>query len=166
MAPEAQTTVPRRPCTCGVGDVFYAHLHMPGCPAASDPENQPPSQYDSADAVRGVLQALGARVVRINTANGWNVATAHDWPGMAPEEKPLPNSYKLAAHLALIHSEVTEALEAIRHNDRENFTEELADVVIRVLDTSHGLGLDLAGALLAKLEKNAARGHRHGGKLL
>jgi hypothetical protein len=29
-------------CTCGVGDVFYSHLHEKGCPVADDPEMKAP----------------------------------------------------------------------------------------------------------------------------
>ena len=52
--------------------------------------------------------------------------------------------YKIPAVLALVHSEVSEALEAFRIDDKENFIEELADVVIRVLDLSEGLEMDIA----------------------
>lgn len=66
--------------------------------------------------------------------------------------------------LALIHSEASEALEAFRKDDRENFAEELADVLIRVLDCGGGLGIDLDATVAAKLEKNRSRGYKHGGK--
>jgi len=66
--------------------------------------------------------------------------------------------------LCLIHSEVSEALEAVRKNDRDNFAEELADTVIRVFDLCGGLDIDLEGAILAKMEVNRGRGYRHGGK--
>lgn len=29
-------------CTCGVGDVFYSHLHEKGCPVADDPAMKAP----------------------------------------------------------------------------------------------------------------------------
>lgn len=74
--------------------------------------------------------------------------------------------------LALIHSEVSEALEAARRGNPQSakipehsaLEEELADVVIRAMDLCAGMGLDLAGAIVAKVEYNQSRPHRHGGK--
>ncbi len=100
------------------------------------------------------LQELGAEIVEINTANGWNVLKPEQWA----------DTYKVPAILALVHSEVSEALEAFRKDDKENFAEELADVVIRVLDCATGLKIDLDKEISKKLEKNRARSYRHGGK--
>ena len=102
------------------------------------------------------IKHFGLTVVGINRANGWNVTIPQDWG----------NAYKLASNLALIHSEVSEALEAVRKNDRANFEEEMADVMIRVIDTCHGLGVDLGPVIRAKLEANKKRGYRHGGKAI
>lgn len=66
--------------------------------------------------------------------------------------------------LALIHSEVSEALEADRKGDHENFAEELADVCIRVFDLCGLKRVDLEKAILAKMEKNKGRSYKHGGK--
>lgn len=74
------------------------------------------------------------------------------------------DAFKLCTHMALVHSEVSEATEAIRHRDRENFDEELADVIIRVASIAAGLGSDLDAAITAKLAKNRTRGLHHGGK--
>lgn len=102
------------------------------------------------------LNALGHTIVRINEANGWNVMRPHEWES--------GNPYRIPGVLALIHSEVSEALEAVRKMDRANFEEELADVVIRVLDLAIGLDIDLDKAVIDKLIKNCGRGFRHGGK--
>ena len=66
--------------------------------------------------------------------------------------------------LMLIVSEIAEAMEGERKGlvddhlpDRPMAEVELADAVIRILDYAGGHGYDLAGALLAKLEYNAAR---------
>ena len=64
--------------------------------------------------------------------------------------------------IALIHSELSEALEADRHGDKENFAEELADVVIRMGDLCGGLNIDLESAIIAKMEKNKGRARLHG----
>ena len=67
--------------------------------------------------------------------------------------------------LMLITTEVAEAAEAVRIGDVANFGEELADVVIRVLDCAATLGIDLEKEILEKVEKNKARPIKHGGKL-
>lgn len=74
------------------------------------------------------------------------------------------DTYKFPAILALIHSEVSEALEDFRKGDVDHAIEELADVVIRVLDCTGGLTGDFDAVVQAKLEKNRQRGYRHGGK--
>ena len=67
--------------------------------------------------------------------------------------------------LALIHSEVSEALEADRKGDEENFAEELADVCIRVFDLCGLKGIDLEDAIFLKMNRNKGRSYKHGGKL-
>lgn len=96
----------------------------------------------------------------INAANGWDVFTPTDWPTNGDKEK----SRFVCTHMALVHTEVSEATEAVRHRDRENFDEELADILIRVTSIAHGLGIDLEAVIAAKMEKNKTRGYRHGGK--
>lgn len=103
----------------------------------------------------GPLAHLGQEIREINASNGWNVTRKSDW---------YDDPYKVPAILALIHSEVSEALEAFRAGDLENFGEELADVLIRVLDCAPGLGIDLDEEVRIKLAKNRERGYRHGGK--
>ena len=72
--------------------------------------------------------------------------------------------FSTLTEMALIHSEVSEAVEAIRKGDMENFAEELADICIRVFDTAVGHGVDLEAAILQKMQKNAQREHMHGKK--
>lgn len=72
--------------------------------------------------------------------------------------------------IALMHSELSEALEGIREGRASDklpgFTaeEELADVVIRIMDYAAGYRLRVAEALAAKLAYNTTRPFRHGGK--
>lgn len=72
--------------------------------------------------------------------------------------------------IALIHSEVSEALEAYRNSSkcgywRDQVLEEFADVCIRIFDAVEEFGIgDLEVAILEKMEKNRGRPYRHGGK--
>jgi NTP pyrophosphatase (non-canonical NTP hydrolase) len=76
-----------------------------------------------------------------------------------------------AKQLAMIHSEVTEVLEAIRKDQgEEKVVEELADIIIRVLDLYEGLmdtgevsrGISLDAILAEKTLINADRPVMHG----
>lgn len=74
--------------------------------------------------------------------------------------------------LALMHSELSEALEALRAGNPPDdkvpafsgVTVELADVVIRIMDYAEARGFSVAGAIVAKMEFNKTREHMHGGK--
>lgn len=75
--------------------------------------------------------------------------------------------------IALMHSELSEALEALRKNPDApddkipEFTgeeAELADVVIRIMDHGGRKGLRIGAAIVAKMEYNATRERMHGGK--
>ena len=72
--------------------------------------------------------------------------------------------------MALIHAEISEALEALREGNPSsskiieftNLEEELADAVIRIMDYAFGKDLDIAGAIIAKMDYNESREFMHG----
>ena len=64
--------------------------------------------------------------------------------------------------IALIHSELSEALEADRTGDFDGVCEELADAVIRILDTAEGLGIPLSYHIREKMGFNRLRERLHG----
>lgn len=107
------------------------------------------------------INELGREAHEINEGNGWETFHTNSWP---IDHSDGDRVRFLCTHIALVHSEASEALEAVRKRDRENFDEELADVVIRVASIAHGLGTDLDAVIAAKLAKNRTRGLHHGGK--
>lgn len=68
----------------------------------------------------------------------------------------------ISQFLLLIIGEVSEATEALRKLNSENFSEELADVAIRLFDLAGGLDIDLETEIIKKMEKNKARPWKHG----
>jgi len=64
--------------------------------------------------------------------------------------------------LMLVVTELAEAMEAYRHQDQENFKEELADTFIRLLDLCGGLSIDIEDEIEKKSHTNKKRPFKHG----
>jgi len=129
------------------------------------------------------IQTLAMFVGQVNVANGWDTSR-----GMVANPTAYDPKWHVAhkiAELGLIDTEVSEAIEEVRHGhamtetyyDSENpdpikatkpegVPSELADVVIRALDIADAYGINLGAAIIEKLNHNATRGMHHGGKAL
>ena len=104
---------------------------------------------------------------RFNTTMGWQnksdrirtILQEH-----APDLVPVFDNYFAAAMIALIHSELSEALEGLRKGLMDDHITtrpmgevEMADVQIRLLDFCNRMNYDLGGAVLEKSQYNAIR---------
>lgn len=109
---------------------------------------------DSKDRVYDAVRLLQDVCHQAALEAGW---WPIGWNGIA---NPLHFSNKLC----LIHSEISEAMEADRKHlndshlpNRPGREVELADALIRIFDLAGGYDMDLAGALVEKLAYNRER---------
>lgn len=115
---------------------------------------------------RTAIELLSARSHAIAVSKEWWV----DFDNAPKKYKP----FILAVKIALVITEVSEALEAARDgkytmyavgDKPEGVVVELADAIIRIFDLCEKLGLDLKTALLEKLDYNETRPIKHGNKV-
>jgi NTP pyrophosphatase (non-canonical NTP hydrolase) len=64
--------------------------------------------------------------------------------------------------LMLVVTELSEAMEAYRHGNIENFSEEVGDSIIRILDICGSCDIDIEHEIKKKMETNKTRPRLHG----
>lgn len=103
--------------------------------------------HENSSSFKTVVNILQETCYRLSKDAGW-----HD------------NPREDGTMIALIHSEVSEAMEGLRKDlmddhlpNRKMVEVELADSVIRICDLAGKLGLDLGGAIVDKLKYNLTR---------
>ncbi len=84
--------------------------------------------------------------------------------GISSEPFTVTEADVMLGKIALMQSELGEAVEAIRDHDEQNFFEELADVIIRIMDVCDAMEIDLWPLIEAKMDVNEKRPYRHGRK--
>lgn len=109
------------------------------------------------EAETAILDGINAAM-----AMAHETATKAGWYIDAQTGEPIERNF--GEVIALMHSELSEALEAHRKNlmddklpDRPGIEVELADCTIRIFDTAAALKLDLAGAIIEKNRYNQTR---------
>lgn len=112
------------------------------------------------------IASLQARVGAWGRRKGWNKPALRRFTGE-------PHAERVIVKLALITTEVSEAIEAVREGrfftlrirgKPEGMASELADIVIRTVHLADLLGIDLAEEIRVKMAYNEKRPFRHGGK--
>ena len=106
----------------------------------------------------GALNSLADLCHTVSKLNGFYEGFEEDL-----ESDPY-KGYIIPVKIALIMTELGEAIEGHRAEDYDNFREEMADVFIRLLDLTGALGIDIEAEIQEKMQTNLKRPYKHGKK--
>lgn len=124
------------------------------------------SVYSISPSEIEALRSIQTKLYEQSRVSGWHkpLEKIEKLADFDPEFSKQIMGFWAATKIALIHSEVSEALEGVRKDlmddhlkDRKMVEVELADAVIRILDMGGAMGLDIAGAIAEKNDYNASR---------
>lgn len=82
--------------------------------------------------------------------------------GIAVEKGFWEKERNVGEALMLVVTELAEAMEGYRHQDDDNFKEELADAFIRLFDLCGGLKINIEDEINKKCDINKKRPYKHG----
>ncbi len=127
------------------------------------------TEEEEAQAIKSVNQLADYINEWARQKGFWNFSLPPTPDGEEPGIK-IPSSHYLvkSTKLMLVVTELAEGVEGIRKpvlSQLANYTneaEEVADAIIRLLDYAGNYGLDIGGAIMAKMAVNEGRPFRHG----
>jgi NTP pyrophosphatase (non-canonical NTP hydrolase) len=167
---------------CGLCGRRQGQGHYPVCPfmkARKAVENWYARQRGKERTVtedqEKAIQEVTHAMYQIAVDHGFHEGEVPIRPDSSPEEITQTLKEHMGEYIANLHGEVSELWEAYRDRklfmktekavDISNAEEELADTMIRCMDTAAALGVNLGRAVRLKSEYNRNRAYKHGGKL-
>ena len=129
-------------------------------------------QKDAIDELNdfAAVQRVARRMWQVAADHGF-----HDADGVELQSASSLSVGRIATFIANLHGECSELWEACRKDAMNslcdklgckltNAEEELADIIIRAMDTAYSLGIHIGDAIAEKTRYNRNRPHMHGKK--